>query len=147
MTGRRDFLIQSSTVLAGSILIPSCMTVVQKVENIGVQLYTFRDAMAADATGTLKKIADLGYKQIETARSDKGHYYGLAPDEMKTICEDLGMILRSGHVHLDENWQKTIEEAVKSGQEYVICSTMPTEGQTVDNYKIVAEAFNKAGED
>ena len=57
------------------------------------------------------------------------------------------MTLRSGHVHIDENWNKTVEEAAESGQEYVICSTMPTDGQTVDNYKRVADAFNKAGED
>jgi sugar phosphate isomerase/epimerase len=66
---------------------------------------------------------------------------------MKKICEDLGMTLRSGHVHLDDKWQQTVAEAVESGQEYVICSSMPTSGQTVDNYKRVAAQFNKAGED
>jgi sugar phosphate isomerase/epimerase len=111
-----------------------------------VQLYTFRKEMAEDPTGTLKNIASLGIKQIESARSDKGHYYGLSPKEMKIVCTDLGMTLRSGHVHLDENFQKTMEEAVEAGQEYLICSSMPTEGQTVDNYKSTAEAFNKAGE-
>jgi sugar phosphate isomerase/epimerase len=39
-----------------------------------------------------------------------------------------------------------MNEAVASGQEYLICSSMPSKGQTVDNYKKVAEAFNKAGE-
>jgi sugar phosphate isomerase/epimerase len=103
--------------------------------------------MQADARGTLKKIAALGIKQIESARSEKGHYYGLSPIEMKQTCADLGMTLRSGHVHIDEKWNQTMDEAVESGQEYLICSTMPTEGQTVDNYKTVAEAFNKAGEE
>ena len=40
-----------------------------------------------------------------------------------------------------------MEEAVASGQEYLICSSMPSEGQTIENYKAVAEVFNKAGED
>ena len=40
-----------------------------------------------------------------------------------------------------------MNEAAESGQEYLICSTMPTSGQTADNYKKVAEAFNKAGEE
>jgi sugar phosphate isomerase/epimerase len=65
---------------------------------------------------------------------------------MKQACEDLGMKLSSGHVHIDEKWATTMEEAVESGQTYLICSTMPTIGQTVDNYKKVAAAFNKAGE-
>jgi len=103
--------------------------------------------MASDAIGTLKKSAGIGIKQIESARSDKGHYYGLTPTEMKNTCSDLGMTLRSGHVHLDEDFQKTMDEAAEAGQEYLVCSSMPTNGQTVDNYKATAEAFNKAGED
>ncbi len=39
-----------------------------------------------------------------------------------------------------------MEEAVASGQEYLICSSVPSDGQTTDNYKKVAEQFNKAGE-
>lgn len=147
MNTRRKFLEQSGILAIGTVLLPS-FTLPNKMEgNLGVQLYTFREAMASDAIGTLQQIAKIGIKQIETARSDKGHYYGLAPATMKAICSDLGMTLRSGHVHLDKDWQQTMDDAVESGQEYLICSTMPTKGQTVDNYKRVAEAFNKAGED
>src|SRR5690606_29980761 len=42
---------------------------------------------------------------------------------------------------------KTLDDAVEAGQEYLICSSMPSKGQTVDNYKKVAESFNKAGEE
>jgi hypothetical protein len=31
-------------------------------------------------------------------------------------------------------------------EEYLICSAMPSDGQTVDNYKRVAEKFNEAVE-
>lgn len=147
MTNRRDFLIKSSALMAGTLILPSFITSsVKKVENVGVQLYTFRDAMMEDAEGTMRKIAALGIKQIETARSGTEHYYGLGATGMKDLCEELGMTLRSGHVHLDENFEKTLEEAVISEQEYLICSSMPTKGQTIDNYKSVAEQFNKAGE-
>lgn len=133
--------------MAGAFMAPSIMAAItNKSLNVGVQLYSFRDAMAKDAKGTLKRIADLGFKQIESARSDKGHYYGLSASEMKKVCADLGMNLRSGHVALDENFDKTLNEAVASGQEYLICSSMPSKGQTVDNYKKVADKFNKAGE-
>ncbi len=148
MSNRRDFLIKSSALAAGTIIFPSWINfeASEKVKNIGVQLYTFRKAMSEDAAGTLKKIAALGYKEIETARSSKGHYYGLGAKGMKNICNDLGMTLRSGHVHLDKNWYKTLNEAVESGQEYVIVSSMPSKGQSVSNYSAVAEKFNKAGE-
>ena len=147
MLTRKNFLFQTGALAAGSIFLKSCTSASEKVENAGVQLYTFRKEMLADAKGTLKKIASLGIKQIESARSEKGHYYGLSPKEMKQVCADLGMTLRSGHVHIDDKWKQTMDEATESGQEYLICSTMPTEGQTVDNYKTVADAFNKAGEE
>ena len=147
MQTRRDFLKNSGTIAAAAILFPSLDMSFKKVNNVGIQLYTFRKEMLADAAGTLKQLAALGIKQIESAGSDKGYYYGLKPQEMKQICTDNGMKLSSGHIHLDGKWQQTIEDAVASGQEYLICSSMPSPEQTVDNYKKTAAAFNKAGED
>ena len=147
MQTRRKFLADTGTLAASSFLLPSFMLTSKKVKNPGVQLYTFRNEMLADAKGTLQRIASLGIQQIESAKSDKGHYYGLTPREMKETCKNLGMTLRSGHVHIDDKWKQTMEEAAESGQEFIICSTMPTTGQTTDNYKKVADTFNKAGEE
>ena len=55
------------------------------------------------------------------------------------------MTLRSGHVQLNDQWEQTMSDAELSGQEYIICSSMPSSGQTVENYKRVAERFNIAG--
>ena len=146
MPSRRKFLMDTGAIAIGSVLLPSFLESGKKVKNTGVQLYTFRQDMLADAKGTLQRIASLGIKQIESAGSEKGYYYGLSPKEMKQTCDGLGMTLRSGHVRIDDKWKQTMDEAVESGQEYIICSTMPTDGQTTDNYKKVAEIFNKAGE-
>jgi sugar phosphate isomerase/epimerase len=159
MKSRRDFLRASGALTLGSFLV-SCADEAAKTEtavyngpkseivkNVGIQLYTLRKEMAEDAVGTLKKLAKIGYKQLESARSDKGNYYGLQPKEIKKIVEDMGMQMRSGHVHIDENWQQSIDQAAEAGQEYLICSTMPSSGQTVENYQRVADAFSKAGED
>ena len=146
MNTRRKFIKQAGLFTAGIAVLPSFGFTASE-QKFGVQLYSFRDEMAKDALGTLKQIAAIGIKEIESARSAKGHYYGLSPQDMKKACEDLGMSLKSGHVALDDNFQQTMEEAVASGQPYLICSSMPSRGQTVDNYKKVAEAFNKAGED
>ncbi len=148
MTTRRNFMRQTGAVAAGTMLLPSFTLPSFKPEkDLGIQLYTFRKEMEANALGTLQEIAAIGIKKIESAGSAKGLYYGLSPKEMKDACDDLGMKLVSGHVHLDDKWQQTMEEAVASGQKYLICSSMPSDGQTVDNYKRVAEEFNKAGEE
>lgn len=147
MKTRRDFIKQTAAFTAGSILLPSFIHPSKKIDNIGIQLYTVRKEMMQDPIGTLKQLAALGIKQIESAGSEKGYYYGLQPQVIKKICADLGMKLSSGHIHLDDKWKQTLEDAVLSGQEYLICSSMPTAGQTIDNYKKTAAAFNKAGED
>lgn len=148
MNSRRNFLKTSGTLAVGSFLLPNVVKAYNRksVKDVGLQLYTVRNEMLNDNVGTLKKIASLGYKEIESAASDKGYYYGFKPAEMKKICSDLGMTLRSGHVHYDDTWQQTVDQAVESGQEYLIISVMPEKGQTVDNYKRTAEIFNKAGE-
>ena len=143
---RSDFLIRSGVFTAGAMLLPSCAFAKGATQEFGVQLYSFRDEMAKDPMGTLENIASIGIKKIESAKSKKGHYYGLTPLEMKGACRALGMQLVSGHAALDRNFDQTLEEAAASGQEYLICSSMPSDGQTIDNYKKVAEAFNSAGE-
>jgi len=142
MKKRREFLRDMGALAVGSVLLAP-----KKVKNIGIQLYTFRKEMMVDPKGTLKIIADLGIKQVESASSNLGLYYGLQPKEMKQACDDLGMTLRSAHTSIDGKWQTTIEQASETGQEYLICSTLPYQGQTADNYKKVADRFNQAGEE
>jgi len=84
MKTRREFLKVSGAITLGSMLLPSCADAGNlKVKNIGIQLYSVRKEMLADPVGTLKKLARIGYKELESARSDKGNYYGLHPKEIK----------------------------------------------------------------
>ncbi|HZB11642.1 MAG TPA: sugar phosphate isomerase/epimerase [Chryseolinea sp.] len=146
MKTRRDFFKKAGGLALGALLLPN-LSKGEKLKNVGIQLYSVRKEMLADAVGTLKQLAEIGYKELESARSEKGNYYGLAPKEIKKIASDLGMTLRSGHVHVDKDWQRSIDLAAEAGQNYLVCSSLPSEGQTVDNYKKVAEIFSKAGED
>lgn len=146
MNTRRKFIRQSSLLGATTLLLPELTWASTMNQNYGVQLYSFRDSMLKNPKKTLEEIASLGFKEIESAGSSKGYYYGLTPSDMGKTCTELGMKLSSGHVRLDDAFEQTMEDAVISGQEYVICSSMPSNGQTVDNYKKVAEQFNKAGE-
>jgi sugar phosphate isomerase/epimerase len=146
MTTRRNFLKLSGGIAAGALLVPT-FSRAEKIKDVGIQLYSVRKEMLADAVGTLKALAKIGYKELESARSEKGNYYGLQPKEIKKIANDLGMRVRSGHVHIDKDFQRSIDAAVEAGQDYLVCSSLPSKGQTVDNYKKVAETFSKAAED
>lgn len=146
--GRRQFLKTSAALAAGSLLMPGMTrpNPARRVTDIGIQLYTVRAEMLADPAGTLKKLARIGFKELESARSEKGNYYGLQPKEIRRIATDLGMTLRSGHVHVDKDWERSLEEATETGQEYIISAVLPSPGQTAGHYQQSAEAFNKLGE-
>jgi sugar phosphate isomerase/epimerase len=166
-TSRRDFLKASAFLAAGSLLLPELVRSAwsgpsaparssllfqgsdpaTRVKNIGIQLYTVRKEMLADPVATLKQLARVGYKELESARSEKGNYYGLEPKEIKKITEDLGMKLLSGHTHVDKDWQRSIDQAAETGQEYLISAVLPSPGQTIENYQQSAEAFSRFGED
>ena len=142
MNTRRNFIKTTGVFALGSVFLPKMLSAgVKPPKRVGIQLYTVRNEMLKDAAGTLKQIAAIGYKEIESARSEKGNYYGLTPKEIKSICSDLGIKLVSGHVHYDKDWQKSVDQAAETEQEYMICAVLPANGQTVDNYKQSAAIF------
>jgi len=145
MKTRRDFLKTSGGILLGYYLSPSVWLSGQ-LEDVGINLYSVRDPMLADARQTLEVLASIGYKEIESANSPKGNYYGLEPKEMKQVTRDLGLTLRSGHIRLSEGWQKSVDEAAEAGQSYIIAAGLPIRGNTIDAYKESAELFNRAAE-
>jgi sugar phosphate isomerase/epimerase len=146
---RRGFLKTSALFAAGSLFLPELVRSAAgtHVRDIGIQLYTVRNEMMTDPTGTLRRLAKIGFKELESARSDKGNYYGLQAKEIRKITEDLGMKLRSGHIHVDKDWKRSLEEATESGQQYIISAVLPSQGQTVEHYQESADAFNKLGEE
>ena len=46
--------------------------------NLGLQLYSVRNAMKGDFEGTLKKVSEMGYKYVEFAG-----YFGKTAEEIK----------------------------------------------------------------
>ncbi|MES1262216.1 MAG: sugar phosphate isomerase/epimerase [Acidobacteriota bacterium] len=65
---------------------------------IGLELYTVRDLMAKDYAGTLAKVAEIGYKEIEPA-SD---YAGMEPKQYRAMLDRLGLSMPSTHVGATE---------------------------------------------
>src|SRR4051812_5579351 len=101
MHNRRKFLQNSGALLLGSIaLSESAQAFFYKKATwpIGLQLYTLGNLMTTDAKGTLQKLAAIGYKELESAGSQKGNYYGFKPKEFAAMVKDAGMNWRSAHV-------------------------------------------------
>jgi sugar phosphate isomerase/epimerase len=148
LSDRRSFLKTTGIFTLSGLVLPNLVMATGKdSKKVGIQLYTVKEDMLSDPAGTLKKLAKIGYREIESAKSAKGNYYGLTPKEIKTITTDLGITLVSGHVQIDSDWQKSIDQAAEAGQAYLICSVLPSVGQTVENYQHSAEIFQKSGED
>ena len=141
---RRHFLKQSSvaSVLAFS---PSMAIQAQnrKVSRIGLQLYSLRNEMAADFEGTLKKVAELGYKEMQFAG-----YHGRSPEHVRRLLDQLGLTSPAAHVSLNivrEDLEKQIDIARELGQKYIVIPSIPADERTLSHYENHAKTLNEAG--
>jgi sugar phosphate isomerase/epimerase len=103
MATRRKFLQQSGAFALGCLLIPqlsksALFSLRKNYPPIGLQLYTMGNLMTTDTKGTLQKLAAIGYREVESAGSQKGNFYGFKPKEFATMVKDAGMHWRSAHV-------------------------------------------------
>ncbi|MCS7459317.1 sugar phosphate isomerase/epimerase [Paenibacillus doosanensis] len=92
---------------------------------IGLQLFTLRDDMASDFTGTLRKVAELGYEGVEFAG-----YGGLSAEEMKQLLDELNLKPIGAHVSLQNmraDLDKEIDYLLAIGAEYLICPYVAAE--------------------
>ncbi len=93
----------------------------------GLALYTVRDAMMADASGTLQAVADAGYKNVEAAGYDHGKFYGIAPGDFKKLLRQMGLTPISSHqagVTLD-NADAMIADVKAAGFKYFVVPVPP----------------------
>jgi len=104
LSNRRDFFKMSAAGALGVMVLGplGCKPapIDRKTFGVGIQLYTLRDAMAADALGSLKKLSDLGYKNLELANYADGKFYGFAPKELKKEVSNLWMTLLNNHTQV-----------------------------------------------
>ena len=64
-----------------------------KIDKIGIQLYTVREAMKSDFEGTIGKVAATGYKEVEFAG-----YFDRTPKDVLAILDKYGLTAPSFHV-------------------------------------------------
>lgn len=159
-TSRKTFLKNSALAIAGAAVFNRRIFAdAPEKELLGLQLYSVRDEMSKDPMGTLKKIAEIGYKNVEHANYVERRFYGQSAKEFKKTLDDLGLYMPSGHTvlgkqHWDErtndftdSWRHTIEDAAVMGQQFVISPWLDESlRKNMDDFKRYMDVFNKSGE-
>jgi len=156
MQNRRDFLKISAAGSVGMLLLgaagcKSAGAVDRKSFGVGLQLYSIRDAMTADVPGTLKKVSDMGYINLELADYAEGKFYGHAPKEFKKMVDDLGMVCFSSHSQVESanitmDKAKLMAEAhAELGVKYCIKPWIEEPDRNVESYKKMIADCNEVG--
>ena len=124
-----------------------------RIENIGLELYSVRDALGKDFEGTLAQVAKIGYKEVEFA----GFFANIprfnpSPKRTREILDGDGLSAPATHVPYSalspENWPTVIEASKVLGHEYIVNPKIDRElVKQPDAWKRAAETFNRVGEE
>lgn len=159
-TKRRDFIRVSGVALGSAALlgpVPFGLTgCTSAPKSFGFQTWTIREQLVADFAGTLKKMAEMGYKELEMC-SPLGYIdAGFGPlnkysgTELRKMIEDQGLVCSSAHYNfgeLRESLENRIEWATQLGMKQMILSSfwLP-DGASVDDYRKACDELNTLGE-
>ncbi len=117
----------------------------EKLDRIGVQLYTVREGMAQDFEGTLAQVAEIGYREVEFAG-----YFNRTPKAVRAALDAAGLAAPSAHIayeNLGAQWTRTLDDAQVVGHRYLVVPWIPEENRkTLDDYRRVGEVFSRAGD-
>lgn len=154
---RQEFL-KLGALATSAALLPRLNAFAASPKNVGLQLYTLRDLLAKDADGTLKKVAEIGYKEVESFGYSDGKFFGKTAKVYADYLKSLGLSAPSGHYmtgrtmpnmkgSLTNDWQRAVDDAATVGQKYMVCAYLfPDERKKLDDYKAFADLFNKSAE-
>jgi sugar phosphate isomerase/epimerase len=141
---RRSFL----TALAATAVAASCRgrpsAAVRGFDAIGVQLYTVRDRMAADVAGTLRAVADIGYREVETAG-----LFDLSAARFRAELDAAGLASPAGHYGIGEvraQPDAVIDTGAQLGQRWLVVPSLAAAERNADGYRRLADDLNRFGE-
>src|SRR5216683_784287 len=112
---RRTFIETSiaATMVASR---PAWAAEAHQIDRVGLQLYTVRDLMKKDFEGTIARVAQVGYKEVEFAG-----YFDKSPQDVRKILDANKLTSPSEHVPYDtvaKKWPETLEAAQKAGIQF-----------------------------
>lgn len=127
---------------------------------VGLQLWTVYDLFQADPLGTLRKVADAGYRYVEitnhTAQNDPGSGAGVSARDLKRVADECGIRVTSAHVMpseipLIEKFYYDEDQLKRTAEYYQELGSMaiaiPVDYFPTKDYLLRrCEAYNKTGE-
>lgn len=145
MMDRRAFLGASAGTLVASNF-AWALPAQHRIKAVGVQLYTVRNAMQADFDGTVAKVAQIGYQEVEFAG-----YLDHSPKDIRELLNKNGLTAPSCHVEYDvveKKLAEQIEAAHTIGHKFIVCPWIEErQRKEPDGYQRAADLFQKAGEE
>jgi sugar phosphate isomerase/epimerase len=109
----------AASAIAAETLTSRCLSADPLGLPIGIQLYTVGSDMQKDAPGTVKQIAAIGYKEVETA----GFGSLKTAKDLRKALDDNGLNCPSAHLQFDlKNLQPTFDDANTLGCQYATAS-------------------------
>lgn len=161
MLTRRSF-VKTSAILSAAGVLSNYKSFAYDKKYIGLQLYTVRDAMAANPEAALARVAKVGFNSVEGATyTGDEKFYGMDAKTFKNVLKQNGLVMPSSHYRLGEeqtngkdtmgtmlhDWDKAVDDAAEVGLKYMVCAYLSDiERGSLDHYKELADDFNKAGE-
>src|SRR5213076_713931 len=118
----------------------------RRLNRIGLELYSVRDAMGRDPDGTLAAVRAMGYSEVELLWSVGN--FGRTTEQVRASLDHEGLRAPSAHVSpiiLFVGWERSLEIAHRLGHEYLIVPSFPEETRSLDDWKEWADRFNAAG--
>ena len=116
---------------------------------LGIQLYSLRDQLGKDVPGTLGKVHDFGFHDVETYST-----HGKTPEEFAAMLKAKHLRAVAGHFNYDRfknDPEGVAKEAKVLGLQYAGTAWVPHNGPAnapIDEKWVreTAQVFNKAGE-
>ena len=124
---RRRFLVRSCQAGAAALAIPWVAR--RAFANplglpVGLQLYTVKGPMQEDPAGTLKKLREIGFGEVESAGFGK-----LSAKQFRGLLDDAGLACPSAHLQFDiDNLGATFEDAHALGAAHAVSGSLPPPG-------------------
>ena len=152
---KREFIKQSAILSAGFFAMPKLAF--ENTPKIGLQLYTLRDIIAKDVPGVLGQISKAGYGELEMFGLAAGNtFFGHTVKKISELLKENNLTSPSGH-YMPEDFlfkngngddvKNLCDVAHELGNQYIIIPWMSEEKRkNIDQYKVLAERFNRAGE-
>jgi sugar phosphate isomerase/epimerase len=142
---RRTFIGRVGGGLLGAPAVARVFAQEHRIQRIGMQLYTVRDAMAKDFDGTIAKVAGIGYKEVEFAG-----YFDKSPQEVKATLARHGLTSPSTHIGYDllgDKFEQVVADSLTIGHRFIVNPWIDESIRSQPGaWQRAAETFNRAGE-